>query len=72
MPSSIGCEPVPGSSSIVMSWRPVRGRSSTVAFGWIRSAYFASTSIVTTALPSTSSTLEMSPALTPEMFTVWP
>ena len=35
-------------------------------------AYLGSISIVTTAWPSTSSTSEMSPALTPEMFTVWP
>ena len=55
-----------------MSWRPVRGRRSTVASSWISGAYCCSTSIVTTAWPSTSSTSEMSPALTPEMFTVWP
>ena len=42
---------VPGSSSIVMSCRPVRGRSSTVASSWISGAYFCSTSIVTTAWP---------------------
>ena len=43
---------VPGSISIVMSWSPVRGRSSTVASERISGAYFSSTSIVTTALPS--------------------
>ncbi len=55
-----------------MSWRPVRGRRSTVASSWISGAYCCSTSIVTTAWPFTRSTSEMSPALTPEMFTVWP
>ena len=55
-----------------MSWSPVRGRSRTVASVWISGAYLVSISIVTTAWPSSSSTSEMSPALTPEMFTVWP
>ena len=63
---------VPGSSSIVMSWRPVRGRSSTVASSWISSAYSLLDRIVTTARPSSSSTSVMSPTLTPAMFTVWP
>ena len=71
-PSSSGSPFVPGSISIVMSWRPVRGRSSTVASARISGAYSSSTSIVTTALPSSSSTSEMSPTLTPAMFTVWP
>ena len=55
-----------------MSWSPVRGRSSTVESERTSGANSSSTSIVTTALPSTSSTSEMSPALTPAMFTVWP
>ena len=55
-----------------MSWSPVRGRSRTEASSLISGAYCSSTSIVTTACPSTSSTSEMSPALTPAMFTVWP
>ena len=44
--------PVPGSSSIVMSWRPVRGRSSRVASGGSAARTCASISIVTTAWPS--------------------
>ena len=55
-----------------MSCRPVRGRSSTVASVWISGAYCCSISIVTTARPFSRSTLEMSPTLTPEMFTVCP
>ena len=61
-----------GRARCVMSWRPVRGRSSTVASVWISGAYCCSISIVTTAWPSSRSTLEMSPTLTPAMFTVWP
>ena len=71
-PSSSGSPFLPASISIVMSCRPVRGRSSTVESERRSGAYCSSTSIVTTALPFTSSTSEMSPALTPAMFTVWP
>ncbi len=42
---------VPGSTSITMSLRPVFGRSSSVASGWISSMYFGSMSMRTTASP---------------------
>jgi hypothetical protein len=38
VPSSTGSPSVPGSSETVMSWRPVRGRSSIVASSWISGA----------------------------------
>jgi hypothetical protein len=69
-PSSSGSPFWPALISIVMSWRPVRGRSRTVESSRRIGAYCSSISIVTTAWPSTSSTSEMSPALIPAMFTV--
>ena len=57
---------------MVMSCRPVRGRSRTVASSWISSWYSLSTPIVTIARPFSSSTSVMSPTWTPAMFTVWP
>ena len=54
-----------------MSLRPVFGRSRMVASLWI-GLYWSWIFIVTTARPSTSSTLPTSPTFTPAMFTVWP
>jgi hypothetical protein len=62
---------VPGLSSATMSFRPVFGRSSTVALRYTRS-YLGSIRSVTSALPSRSSTFEISPIATPATFTVWP
>ena len=55
-----------------MSFRPVFGRRSAVALVWTRCLYSGSMSIRTTARPSLSSTLPMSPIRTPETRTVWP
>ena len=55
-----------------MSFRPVLGRSSAVAFVWTTSLYSWSMSILMTALPSFRSTPPMSPMRTPATRTVWP
>ena len=55
-----------------MSLSPVLGRSSAVASVWTRSLYSGSRESVTTAWPSFSPTLVMSPTRTPETRTVWP
>ena len=63
---------LPGSTSITMSLRPVFGRSSRAASSLIRPAWSLSTSIVTSAWPSSSVTPVMSPTLMPAMVTAWP
>jgi hypothetical protein len=65
-------EDVPGSTSITMSFNPVFGRRSSEASELIRCALSLSTSIVTTAWPSSSSTPVMSPTRIPAMSTDWP
>ena len=74
MTQSSGASPacaVPGSSWIVMSFSPVLGRTSAVAF-----LYSVASSrwifIVTTARPFSRSTLPISPTLTPAIATSWP
>ena len=57
--------PSPGSTSRNMSFRPVLARSSAVASSLIRPLYFGSIWSSTTALPSSSSTLPMSPTRRP-------
>ena len=70
--SATGALSEPGSSSMNMSFRPVLGRSSAFASVWTKPLYSASTSMVTTATPSSSSVSAMSPTRTPETRTVWP
>jgi hypothetical protein len=72
VPSSTAVVSVPGSTSTVMSCRPVRGRRSMLASERISGAYFSLIAIVTTAVPFSSSTSVTSPTSTPAMFTVWP
>ena len=55
-----------------MSFKPVRGRSSAVAFWWMRCLYFWSICSVTTATPFSSLTPPISPICTPETRTDWP
>jgi hypothetical protein len=62
---------VPGSSSTIMSFSPVLGRSSSVASGRTR-AKRRSMSSVSTAAPSSSRTPAISPTRTPEIVTAWP
>ena len=62
----------PGSISIVMSCRPVRGRSSSEASGWMSGAYLGSMFIVTTARPLSRFTPWTLPTLIPERSTVCP
>ena len=69
-PSATGSPSLPVCSSSVMSCRPVRGRKSRVASGWISSAYSFSSCISTTACPSSSSTPETRPTSIPAMLTV--
>ena len=57
---------VPGLSSMNMSFKPVRGRSSAVAFWWIRCLYFWLICSVTIAMPFSSLTPPISPTCTPE------
>ena len=71
-PSWTCLPPVPGSTSIVMSWSPVRGRSRSEASGWISGAYFSSTCMVTMARPLSSSDPDTWPTLIPAMVTVCP
>ncbi len=72
VPSSTGSPLVPGSTWIVMSWSPVRGRSRSEASGWISSAYLWSTCMVTMARPLSSSDPDTWPTLIPAMVTVCP
>ncbi len=55
-----------------MSWSPVRGRSRSVASGWMSSAYLWSTCMVTMARPLSSSDPETWPTLIPAIVTVCP
>ena len=64
--------PVPGSISTIMSLSPVFGRSRKLASGWIRSMYFGSMSMPTTAWPSSRSTEATLPIWMPAMSTAWP
>jgi hypothetical protein len=70
-PSSGSCFE-PGSISMNMSLRPVRGRSRANASRWIRREYSPSTDIVTTALPSWMPTPLIRPIFTPATRTLWP
>ena len=62
---------VPGSSWTIMSFSPVFGRRSAVAFSWI-GVYFLRSFIVICAWPLTRSTAEISPTSTPAIWTVCP
>ena len=55
-----------------MSFRPVFGRRIAVASWRMRPSYSRLISMVTTAWPSSSSALPISPTSTPETRIVWP
>ena len=71
-PSSTGSVPLPGSTSTVMSFSPVFGRSRNCESGWISFMYFGSISIPTTAWPSSSVTEPTLPIWMLATTTAWP
>ena len=67
-----GALPIPGLSSMNMSSRPVRGRSSAVQLVRISPSYFLSMLIFTTPSPFFSATPVIRPIWTPEIRTLCP
>ncbi len=71
-PSSTCFLPLPGSTSTIMSLRPVFGRSRKLALGWISGMYCGSIAMPTSAWPSSRSTEVTLPTWIPAMSTAWP
>ncbi len=73
-PSGTGWPRPPGSSSMNMSFRPVRGRSRPVAsvLTWILFQNFGSISVLTSATPLRGRTATILPTCTPATRTDWP
>ena len=71
-PSFTGVRSLPGKTCTYMSFSPVRGRSAAFASRRMSVSYSCLMSSPTSARPSLSSTLPMSPISTPATWTVWP